>query len=143
MVGGGGLGPGLNLEAKFGARSPNKRKNLGSSGGTKSKNWDIIPGKRILYFFVGKINSEFYNKLEHQTWKTGWKNINGNDVYKKYTSHENSQRCSTQILGSYLKMKGQKLGHLSSIFLEAKFGALTQISEAYFEANHPPPPPTA
>ena len=44
---------------------------------------------------------------------------------------------TTQILGSYLKFKGQNLGYLSPIILEAKFGALTQISEANFGAKLP------
>ena len=35
------------------------------------------------------------------------------------------------ILGSYLKFRGKNLGYLSFIFLEAKFGAPTRISEAY------------
>ena len=41
------------------------------------------------------------------------------------------------ILGSYLKFRGQNLGYLSLIFLEAKFGAPTRISEAKFGANPP------
>ena len=45
------------------------------------------------------------------------------------------------ILGSYLKFRGQNLGYLSLIFLEAKSGAPTRISEANFGAK--PPPPTA
>ena len=36
------------------------------------------------------------------------------------------------ILGSYLKFRGQNLGYLSLIFLEAKFRAPTRISEANF-----------
>ena len=44
------------------------------------------------------------------------------------------------ILGSYLKFRGQNLGYLSFIFLEAKFGAPTRISEAKFGSNPPPPP---
>ena len=46
------------------------------------------------------------------------------------------------ILGSYLKFRGQNLGYLSPIFLEAKFEAPTRISEANFGAK-PPPPPTS
>ena len=56
---------------------------------------------------------------------------------RKYTAHENSHRSTTQILGSYLKFKGQNLGYLSPIFWEAKFGALKQISEANFGAKPP------
>ena len=40
----------------------------------------------------------------------------------------------------YLKFKGQNLGYLSPIFLQAKFGAPTRISEAKFGAKSPPPP---
>ena len=40
-------------------------------------------------------------------------------------------------LGLYLKFKGQNLGYLSPIFLEAKFGAHTGISEANFGAKPP------
>ena len=44
------------------------------------------------------------------------------------------------MLGSNLKFRGQNLGYLSPIFLEAKFGAPTIISEANFGAkpNRPP-----
>ena len=45
------------------------------------------------------------------------------------------------ILGSYLKFRGQNLGYLSLIFLEAKFGAPMRISEANFGAK--PPSPTS
>ena len=41
------------------------------------------------------------------------------------------------ILGSYLKFRGQNLGYLSFIFLEAKFGAPTRTSEARFGAKPP------
>ena len=44
------------------------------------------------------------------------------------------------ILGSYLKFRGQNLGYLSLMFLEAKFGAATRISEANFGAKPPRPP---
>ena len=44
------------------------------------------------------------------------------------------------MLGSNLKFRGQNLGYLSPIFLEAKFGALTIISEANFGAKPPRPP---
>ena len=37
----------------------------------------------------------------------------------------------------YLKFKGQNLGYLSPILLEAKFGAPTRISEANFGAKPP------
>ena len=44
------------------------------------------------------------------------------------------------ILGSYLKFRGQNLGFLLPIFLEAKFGAPTRISEAKFGAKPLRPP---
>ena len=111
----GGLDLSSSLEAKFRVRSPNKRNNLGSSGTTRGKNWDIIPGKRILFICLDVTLN----------------------VTREYTAHENSQISTTQILGSYLKFKGQNLGYLSSIFLEVKFGALTRISEADFGAKPP------
>ena len=43
-------------------------------------------------------------------------------------------------LGSYLKFRGQNLGYLSLLFLEAKFGAPTRILEANFGAKPPRPP---
>ena len=50
-------------------------------------------------------------------------------------------RGKIPILGPYLKFRGQNLGYLSPIFLEAKFGAPTRISEANFGAKPPPRPP--
>ena len=44
------------------------------------------------------------------------------------------------ILGSNLKFRGQNLGYLSPIYLEAKFWAPTRISEANFGAKRPRPP---
>ena len=41
------------------------------------------------------------------------------------------------IMGSNLKFRGQNLEYLSPIFLEAKFGAPTRISEANFRAKPP------
>ena len=41
------------------------------------------------------------------------------------------------ILRSYLKFRGQNLGYLSFIFLEAKYWAPTRISEANFGAKPP------
>ena len=43
------------------------------------------------------------------------------------------------ILESHLKFRGQNLGYLSLIFLEAKFGAPTRISEANFGTKPPRP----
>ena len=59
----------------------------------------------------------------------------GNSVTARRKSWE-----KIPILGSYLKFRGQKLGYLPLIFLEAKFGAPTRISEANFEAKLPRPP---
>ena len=106
------------LEARFGVRSPIKRKNLESSCATRSKNWDIIPGKRFLYYLF-----RCYFKCY------------------PFTAHQNSQRSNTQILGSYLKFKRQNLGYLAPIFLEAKFGAPARISEANFGGPTLPPTP--
>ena len=39
------------------------------------------------------------------------------------------------ILGSNVKFRGQNLGYMSPLFLEAKFGAPTRISEANFGAK--------
>ena len=52
-----------NLEAKFGVRSPNKRENLGSSGTTMGKKWDIIQGKRILRYLLGNVTREYTPRL--------------------------------------------------------------------------------
>ena len=41
--------------------------------------------------------------------------------------------------GLYLKFKGQNLGYLSPIFLEAKIGAPTGISKAKFGPSRPTP----
>ena len=60
----------------------------------------------------------------------------GSSVTKRRKSWE-----KVPILGSYLKFRGQNLGYLSFIFLEAKFGAPTRISEAKFGSK--PPPPTS
>ena len=56
----------------------------------------------------------------------------GSSVTKRSKSWEN-----VPILGSYLKFRGQNLGYLSFILLEAKFGAPTRISEAKFRAKPP------
>ena len=57
----------------------------------------------------------------------------GSSVTKRRKSWE-----KVPILGSYLKFRGQNSGYLSFIFLEAKFGAPTRISEAKFGAKPPP-----
>ena len=59
----------------------------------------------------------------------------GSSVTKRRKSWE-----KVPILGSYLKFRGQNLGYLSFIFLEAKFAAPTRISEAKFGAKPPRPP---
>ena len=51
------------------------------------------------------------------------------------TKHKRLEKVP--ILGSYLKFRGQNLGYLSLIFLEAKFRAPTRISEANFGAKPP------
>ena len=43
------------------------------------------------------------------------------------------------ILGSYLKFRGQDLGYLPFMFLEAKFVAPTRISDAKFGGKTPRP----
>ena len=59
----------------------------------------------------------------------------GSSVTKRRKSWE-----KVPILGSYLKFRGQNLGYLSFIFLEAKYGAPTRISEVKFGAKPPRPP---
>ena len=81
---GGGLDLASSLEARFGARSPNKRKNLGNSCATRGKNLDRI--------------SDF---------------------------------------GVISEIQGAKFRVVVTYILEAKFGALTQISETNFGANSP------
>ena len=60
-----------------------------------------------------------------------WKNL-GSSVTTRRKSWE-----KVPILGSYLKFRGQNLGYLSFMFLEAKFGVPTRISEAKFGAWPP------
>ena len=59
--------PGLDLastlEAKFGATSPNKKKNLVGCGTTRGKNWDRILGK-------GSITSILGSYLKGKIWGT-------------------------------------------------------------------------
>ena len=55
------------------------------------------------------------------------------------TTRRKSWETDIPILGSYPKFRGQNLGCLSLIFLEAKFGAPTRISEANFGAKPPTP----
>ena len=55
----------------------------------------------------------------------------------KSCHHKTQKLGKSPLLGSYLKFRGQNLGYLSLIFLEAKFGAPTRISEANFGAKPP------
>ena len=103
------------LEAKFGVRSLNKRKSLGRSGTTRGKKWDITRDRES-YIICLDVTL---------------------NLTREYNADENSWRSSTQILGSYLKFKGQSLGYFSPICLVAKFGALTRISEANCVAKPP------
>ena len=66
------------FEEKFGVRSPNKRKNLGSSGTTRGKKLGHNPGERESYLICLNITLK---------------------VTREYTTHENSQRFTTQIFG--------------------------------------------
>ena len=62
-----GRGRGLDLvsslEAKFGVRSPNKRRNLGSSDAEIGKNWDIIPSIQ-----ENTQPMRIYRDLPHRVW---------------------------------------------------------------------------
>ena len=62
---------------------------------------------------------------------------------RKSVGRSVTTRCKSwgkiPLLRSYLKFRGQNLGHLSLICLEAKFRAPSRISEANVGANPPPP----
>ena len=62
-------------------------------------------------------------------------------VWPSSPNERKTTRCKSwekiPILGSYLKFRGQNLGYLSLIFLEAKFGAPTRISEVNFVQSTP------
>ena len=62
------------------------------------------------------------------------------EKFAKFCHHKTQKFGKVPILGSYLKFRGQNLGYLSVIFLEAKFGAPTRISEANLGAKPPRPP---
>ena len=79
--------------------------------------------------FGGKIWGKVWPSSQNKR-----KNL-GSSVTKRRKSWE-----TVPILGSYLKFRGQNLGYLSFMFLEAKFGAPTRISEAKFGAKPPRPP---
>ena len=55
----------------------------------------------------------------------------------KFCYHKMQKLGKIPILGSDLKFRGQNLRYLSPIFLEAKFGAPTRISDANFGAKPP------
>ena len=61
----------------------------------------------------------------------------GTSVTKRRKSRERIKigAGGGEHLGLYVKFKGHNLGHLSPIFLKAKFGAPTRISEANFRAK--------
>ena len=62
-VGGGGLDLASSLEARFGVRSPNKRKNLGSSSTTIGKNFYIIPSIQ-----ENTLPMRIHRDLPHRFW---------------------------------------------------------------------------
>ena len=75
----------------------------------------------------------FGGKIWGTTSQNKRKNL-GSSVTKRRKSWE-----KVPILGSYLKFREQNLGYLSCIFLEAKFGAPTRISEATVWGQTPRP----
>ena len=95
---------------------PNKE--VGGGGGGGGLGPHIKFGGKIW----GKVRPSLPNKR---------KNL-GSSVTTRRKSWE-----KVSILGSYLKFRGHNLGYLSFIFLEAKFGAPTRISEAKFGAKPP------
>ena len=80
--------------------------------------------------------------ISHQVWKQilGKVQPSSPDKRKSLGGSVTTRRKSWEkipILGSYLKFRGQNLGHLSPTFLEAKFGAPARISEANFGTKAP------
>ena len=63
-----------------------------------------------------KFGGKIWGKVQPSS-PNKWKNL-GKSVTTRRKSWE-----KVPILGSYLKFRGQNLGYLSFIFLEAKFGA--------------------
>ena len=98
--------------------------NLLPGGGVlpKRRSGGLGPHIRFGGKIWGKVRPSSQNKR---------KNL-GSSVTKRPNSWE-----KVPILGSYLRFRGQNLGYLSFIFLEAKFGAPTRISEAKFGAKPP------
>ena len=77
-----------------------------------------------------KFGGKIWGKVRPSSQKKR-KNL-GSSVTKRRKSWE-----KVPMLGSYLKFREQNLGCLSFIFLEAKFGAPTRISEAKFGVMPP------
>ena len=77
-----------------------------------------------------KFGGKIWGKVQPSYYKR--KNL-GSSVTTRRKSWEN-----IPILGSYLKLRGQNLGYLSPIFLEAKFGAPNKNFEGKFWGQAPP-----
>ena len=82
----------------------------------------------------------------HQVWRQNLgqgpaKFTKQEEKLRKFCHHKTQELGEVSILGSYLKFRGQNLGYLSLIFLEAKYGAPTRLSEANFGAKPPSRPP--
>ena len=91
----------------------------------------VLPNKEVgglgpHIMFGGKIWGKVWPSSQNKR-----KNL-GRSVTKRRKSWE-----KVPILGSYLKFRGQNLGYLSFIFLDAIFGAPTRISKAKFGAKPP------
>ena len=139
ILGGRGGGSDLtsSLEAKFGARSagpssPNTRKSLGSSVTTRCKSWEKIPILGSNLKFRGQnlgCLSPIFVEAKFGARSAGPSSPNT----RKSLGSSVTTRCKSwekiPILGSNLKFRGQNLGCLSPIFVEAKFGAPTRILE--------------
>ena len=116
---------------------------------------DVFRGKQFGIYFVGpswsqggtskyggrggglgphiKFGGQIWGKVRPSS-QNKRKNL-GSSVTKRPKSWE-----KVPILGSYLKFRGQNLGYLSFILLEAKFRDPTRISDAKFGAKPPRPP---
>ena len=67
--GGGGFDLASILETKFGARSPNKKQNLGGCGTTRGKNWDRNLGKRFTTLILGSYLKFKGQNLGNMSWR--------------------------------------------------------------------------